>query len=56
MLADVIGYWKLTSIMALDSVMSLLCLKGVTNTSKHMRRSLIIGGSSSVQWRNVGRS
>ena len=42
-------------LMGLDDVMSFLCLKDVTNTCKRMRRSLSIGGSSSVQWRNVGR-
>ena len=56
MLADVICYWKMMSFIALDGVMLFLCLKGVTNTRKRMRRSLIIGRSSSVQWRNVGRS
>ena len=30
-------------------------LKGVTNTHKRMRHSLGIGGTSSVQWRKVGR-
>ena len=56
MLADVICYWKKRSFMALDGVTSFLCLKGVTNTRKLMRRSLIIGRGSSVQWRNVGKS
>ena len=56
MLADVICYWKMTSFMALDGVTWFLRLKDVTNTCKHMRRSLSIGGSSSVQWRKVGRS
>ena len=37
----------------LDSVTSFLRLKDVTNTCKHMRRSLNIGGSSSVQWRKL---
>ena len=46
----------MTSFMALDGVTSFLRLKGVTITCKHMRRSLSIGGSSSVQWRKVGRS
>ena len=56
MLADVICYWKMTSFMTLDGVTSNLRLKDVTNTCKRMRRSLSIGGSSSVQWRKVGRS
>ena len=56
MLADVICYWKMTSFMALDGVTSFLRLKDVTNTCKHMRRSLSMCGSSSVQWRKVGRS
>ena len=46
----------MTSFMTLDGVTSLLRLKDVTNTCKCMRRSLKIGGSSSVQWRKVGRS
>ena len=33
-----------------------LRLKDVTNTCKRMRRSLSIGGSSSVQWQKVGKS
>ena len=41
--------------MALDGVTSFLRLKDVTNTRKRMRRSLSIGGSSSVQWRKVGK-
>ena len=49
-------HWKMTSFMALDSVTSFLRLKDVTITCKCMRRSLSIGGSSSVQWRKVGRS
>ena len=56
MLADVICFWKMTSFMALDGVMSFLRSKYVTNTCKHMRRSLSIGGNSPVQWRNVGKS
>ena len=56
MLADVISYWKVTSFVTLDGVTSYLRLKDVTNTCKRMRRSLSIGGSSSVQWRKVGRS
>ena len=56
MLADVICNWKMTSFVVLDGVTSFLRLKNVTNTCKRMRRSLCIGGSSSVQWRKVGRS
>ena len=41
--------------MALDGVTSFLRVEDVTNTCKRMRRSLSIGGSSSVQWRKVGR-
>ena len=37
MLADVICYWKMTSFMTLDVVTSFLCLKGITNTYKHMQ-------------------
>ena len=54
--ADVIRGWKVTSFMSLDGVTSFLRLKDVTNTRKRMQRSLSIGGSSSVQWRKVGRS
>ena len=46
----------MTSFMALDGVTSFLSLKDVTITCKLMRRSLSIGGRSSVQWRKVGRS
>ena len=46
----------MTSFMALDGVTSFLRLKDVTITCKRMRRSLNIGGNSSVQWRKVGRS
>ena len=46
----------MTSFMAVDGVASFLRLKDVTITCKGMRRSLRIGGSSSVQWRKVGRS
>ena len=46
----------MTSFVALDSVTSFLRLKDVTITCKRMRRSLSIGGSSSLQWRKVGRS
>ena len=44
MLADIIYYWKVTSYMALDGVMSFLRLKEVTKTRQRMRRSLSIGG------------
>ena len=47
-LADVICYWKMKSFMTLDGVTSFLRLKDVTNTCKRMRRSLSIGGSSTV--------
>ena len=43
----------MTSFMALDGVTSFLSLRDVTITCKRMRRSLSIGGSSSVQWRKV---
>ena len=43
----------MTSFMALDGVTSFLRLKDVTITCKRMRRSLSIGGSSSVQWWKV---
>ena len=56
MLADVICYWKMTAFMALDDVTSFLRWIDVTNTCKRMQHSLSIGGSSSVQWRKVGRS
>ena len=46
----------MTSLMALDGVMSFYRLKDVSITCKGIRRSLRIGGSSSVQWRKVGRS
>ena len=46
----------MTSFVALDGVTSFLRLKDVTITCKRMRRSPSIGGSSSVQWRKVGRS
>ena len=45
MIADAICYWKMTSFMALDSVTWFLRLKDVTNTCKHMRHGLGIGGS-----------
>ena len=50
-IADVICYWKMTSFMVLDGVTSFLRLKDVADTC-----SLNMGGSSSVQWRKVGRS
>ena len=53
MLADIICNWKMTSLMALDGVMSFLSLKDIANTHKGMRRSLSIGRSSSVQWREL---
>ena len=43
------------SFVALDNVTSFLRLKDITITCKRMRRSLSIGGSSSVQWPKVGR-
>ena len=43
----------MTSYIALDGVTSFLRLKDVTITCKRMRRSLSIGGSSSVQWRKL---
>ena len=46
----------MTSLMALDGVTSFLRMKDITITCKGMRRSLRIGGSSSVQWRKVGGS
>ena len=49
-------HWKMTSFIALDGVTSFLRLKDVTIACKRMRCSLSIGGSSSVQWRKVGRS
>ena len=56
MLADVIWYWKMKSFMALDGVILFLRLKDITNTRKQLGGSLSTGGSSSVQWRKVGRS
>ena len=44
----------MTSLMALDGVTSFLRLKDVTITCIGMRRSLRIGGSSSVQWQCNG--
>ena len=43
------------SFMELDGV-TFLRMKDITITCKHMRRSLSIGGSSSVQWWKFGRS
>ena len=45
----------MTSFIALDGVTSFLRLKDVIISCKRMRRSLSIGGSSSVQWRKVGK-
>ena len=56
MLADVICHGKIMSFMVLDGVTSFLRLKDVTNICKSMQRSLSFGGSTSVQWRKVGRS
>ena len=56
MLADVIYQWKMASFMVLDSVTFFLLFKEVINTCKHMRRSLSIGGSSSVQLWKIERS
>ena len=56
MLVDVICNWKMASFMALDGVTSFLRLNDFVNTRKGVRCSLSIGGSSSVQWRKVGRS
>ena len=55
-LADVNCYCEMTSIVALDGVMSLLRLKDVTYLCKHMRHSPTIGRISSVQWRKLRRS
>ena len=49
MLADIICCLKMPLFMTLDGVTSFLRLKDVTNACKCMRRSLSIGGSSSVQ-------
>ena len=43
-LADVNCYCKMTSLMALDGVMSFLRLKGGTNTCKCMQHSPTFGG------------
>ena len=48
MIADVICYWKMTAVMALDVVSSFLRLKDVTNTCKRMQRGVRIGERSSV--------
>ena len=46
----------MTSFVALDGVTSFLRLEDVTTSCKRMRRSLSIGGSSSVQWRKIGKA
>ena len=43
----------MTSFMALDGVTSFLRLEDVTHICKRMRRGLSIGGSSSVQRREL---
>ena len=48
MIADVICSWKMTSCIALDGITSFFRLKDVTKTCKRMRRSLSVGGKSSV--------
>ena len=48
-LADINCYCKMTSVMALDDITSILCLKDDTNTYKRMQHSPTIGGISSVQ-------
>ena len=55
MLADVIYYCKMMSVMAIDGVTSFLRLKDITNTCKHMGHIPTISGNSSVQWRKVGK-
>ena len=55
-LADVICYYKMTSVMVLDGVTSFLRWKDVTSTCKYIRHNPNIGGISSVQWRKVVRS
>ena len=55
-LADVICYSKMTSLMELDGVTSFLRLKDATNACNCMRHSLTIGGSFSVQWWKVEAS
>ena len=49
MIADVIDYCKMTSVMAVDGVTSFLRLKDVTNTCKCIRHSPTIGVNSSLQ-------
>ena len=56
MLADVICYWKMTSVMALDCLTSFFRWKDVINTCKCMQHNPYIGGISSVQRRKSGRS
>ena len=48
-LADVNYSCKMTSVVALNGVMSFLHWKDVTNTCKRMRHSPTIGGISSLQ-------
>ena len=55
-LADISCYCKMTSVLALDCVVSFLRLKHTTYSCKHMRHSPTIGGISSVHWWKVGRS
>ena len=54
MLADMICYCKMMSVMALDGEMLFFSLKDFTNTSKSVRHSQTIGRNSSVKWRKVG--
>ena len=55
-LADVNCCCKMTSIVAVDGVTSLFCLKDVAYSCKRMRHSPTISGISPVQRRKVGRS
>ena len=55
-LADVICYCKMTSVMALDGATLFILLKDVTSTCKCMRHSRTIGGNSSLQWWKVEES
>ena len=55
-LADINCCYKLTSVVSLDGVTSILRLKAATYLCKRMRYSTTIGGISSVQWQKVGRS